>query len=82
MQDLDAAVINGNYAIAGGLNVSDAIALEESTSVAAETYANIIAVKAGNESSEKIKVLIKALQSDAVKAYIEKEYKGAVVPVF
>jgi len=82
LQDLDAAVINGNYAIAGGLNVSDAIALEESTSVAAETYANIIAVKAGNESSEKIKVLIKALQSDAVKAYIEKEYKGAVVPVF
>ena len=82
LPDLDAAVINGNYAISAGLSVSDAIAVEESTSVAAETYANILAVKAGNEDSEKIKVLIEALQSDAVKEYIENEYAGAVVPVF
>ena len=82
LPDLDAAVINGNYAISGGLSVSDAIAIEESTSVAAETYANIIAVKAGNENSEKIQVLINALKSDAVKQYIESEYAGAVVPVF
>lgn len=80
--DLDAAVINGNYAISGGLKVSDAIALEESTSIAADTYANIIAVKAGNENSEKVQVLINALKSDAVKAYIESTYAGAVVPVF
>lgn len=80
--DLDAAVINGNYAISGGLSIADAIALEESTSVAAETYANIIAVKAGNEDSEKVQVLINALQSDAVKEYIESTYAGAVVPVF
>ena len=82
LQDLDAAVINGNYAISGGLKVSDAIALEESTSVSAETYANILAVKAGNEDSEKTQVLINALKSDAVKQYIESEYAGAVVPVF
>ncbi len=82
LQDLDAAVINGNYAIAGGLKMSEALAVEESTSVAAETYANIIAVKAGNENSEKIKVLIDALKSDAVKKYIEENYAGAVVPVF
>lgn len=82
LQDLDAAVINGNYAISGGLNVSDAIAVEESTSIAAETYANILAVKAGNENSEKVQVLINALQSDAVKTYIENTYAGAVVPVF
>jgi len=82
LQDLDAAVINGNYAIAGGLKIADAIALEESTSVAAETYANIIAVKEGNENSEKIQVLINALKSDAVKQYIEGQYAGAVVPVF
>lgn len=80
--DLDAAVINGNYAISGGLKVSDAIAVEESTSVAAETYANIVAVKAGNEDSEKVQVLINALQSEEVKAYIESTYAGAVVPVF
>lgn len=82
LPDLDAAVINGNYAISGGLSVSDAIAIEESTSVAAETYANIVAVKAGNEESEKIQVLINALKSDTVKQYIEGEYAGAVVPVF
>lgn len=80
--DLDAAVINGNYAISGGLKVSEAIALEESTSIAADTYANIIAVKAGNEDSEKVQVLINALKSEAVKAYIESTYAGAVVPVF
>lgn len=82
LQDVDIAVINGNYAISGGLKVADAIAVEESTSVAAETYANIIAVKAGNEESEKVQVLINALQSDAVKDYIESTYAGAVVPVF
>ena len=82
LKDVDIAVINGNYAISGGLKVADAIAIEESTSVAAETYANIIAVKAGNENSEKIQVLINALKSDNVKTYIEKQYEGAVVPVF
>ena len=82
LQDLDAAVINGNYAISGGLKVSDALAVEDSASVAAETYANIIAVKDGNQDSEKIKVLIDALKSEAVKKYIEENYGGAVVPVF
>ena len=82
LHDLDAAVINGNYAIAGGLKVAEALAVEDSASVAAETYANIIAVKAGNENSEKIKVLIDALKSEAVKKYIEENYGGAVVPVF
>ena len=80
--DLDAAVINGNYAISGGLSIADAIALEESTSVAAETYANIIAVKAGNEESEKVQVLINALQTEEVKAFIGSTYAGAVVPVY
>ena len=80
--DLDAAVINGNYAISGGLKVSDAIAVEESTSIAADTYANIVAVKAGNEENEKVQVLINALKSEEVKSYIESTYAGAVVPVF
>ena len=81
LQDLDAAVINGNYAISGGLKVADAIAVEENTSVAAETYANIVVVKKGNEDSDKIQALIEALESEDVKKYIEEHYEGAVVPV-
>ena len=82
LQDVDAAVINGNYASSGGLKVEDAIAVEESTSVAAETYANILVVKKGHENDEKIKVLIDALLSEEVKQFIEENYNGAVVPVF
>ena len=66
----------------GHIYPAEALAVEDSASVAAETYANIIAVKAGNENSEKIKVLIDALKSEAVKKYIEENYGGAVVPVF
>lgn len=83
LQDVDLAVINGNYAIEAGLSVSkDAIAVEDKNSVAAQTYGNIIAVKAGNENREDIKALIAALQSDAVKQYINDTYNGAVVPIF
>lgn len=83
LSDVDLAVINGNYALQAGLSVSDdALAAEAEDSLAAKTYANIVAVKKGNEDSEKIKALVKALQSDEVKEFIESEYKGAVVPVF
>ncbi|MBC3796672.1 MetQ/NlpA family ABC transporter substrate-binding protein [Acetobacterium tundrae] len=83
LQDVDLAVINGNYAIEAGLNVStDAIAKEEKDSLAAQTYANIVAVRAGDENSAKTVALMKALKSDKVKAYIEDTYKGAVVPIF
>ena len=77
------AVINGNYALAAGLNAGkDAIATEDAASVAAQTYANILVVKEGNEQSEKIQALINALTSDAVKDYINSTYAGAVVPIF
>lgn len=82
LQDVDAAVINGNYAISGGLKVKDAIVLEESSSIAAETYANVLVVKEGHENDEKIKVLIDVLLSDEVRNFIEENYSGAVVPVF
>ncbi|MDF2537766.1 MAG: hypothetical protein K0S76_787 [Herbinix sp.] len=83
LQDVDAAVINGNVAIAGGLNViADAIAVEDKDSVAADTYANIIAVKEGNENKESIKALIKALQSAEIEKYINDTFAGAVVPKF
>lgn len=82
LSDVDLAVINGNYAIEADLSVSDALALEDADSLAATTYANIIAVQEGHEQDEKIQALIEALTSDEVKAFIEETYKGAVVPSF
>jgi len=83
LQDVDIAVINGNYAIEAGLNASsDALAKEEKDSLAATTYANILVVKEGNENNEGIQALAKALQSDEVRTFIEETYQGAVVAMF
>lgn len=82
LQDVDMAVINGNYAIDAGLKIADALAVESADGAAAQAYVNVLAVKAGNEDSEKIQALIKALMSEEVKAYIEETYNGAVVPMF
>lgn len=74
-------ILNGNYALQAGLSVAnDAIAYEKSDSEAADTYANIIAVKEGNENSDKIKALVDVLKSDAVREYIVNTYDGAVLP--
>lgn len=81
ISEVDFVVLNGNYALDAGLNISDAVAKEEQDSEAAQTYANIIAVKEGNENEEKIKALVEALKSDKVKQYINDTYKGAVVPI-
>ena len=82
LQDVDVAVINGNYAIDAGLKVAEALAVEAADGDAAEAYVNVLAVKSGNENSEKIQALVKALQSDEVKTFIENTYEGAVVPLF
>ena len=76
------AVINGNYALAAGLNANDALAVEDASGSAAQTYANIIAVKKGEESSAKTTALINALKTDKVKKYIEETYQGAVIAIF
>ena len=76
------AVINGNYALQAGLHSSDALALESADGDAAQTYANVVACRKGEENSDKIKALISALQSDAVKQYIADTYNGAVVAIF
>lgn len=76
------AVINGNYALQANLNIADALAIENAEGDAAQTYANIIAVKEGNTENEKIKALIAALKTDAIKTYIEETYNGAVVAIF
>ena len=83
IEEVDLSIINSNYALQGGLNpATDALASEDPDSDAAQTYANIIAVKEGNENNEAIQALVKALQSDAVREYINETYSGAVVPMF
>lgn len=82
LQDVDIAVVNGNYAIEAGLKVSDALAVEATDSEAATTYGNIVAVQEGKENDEAVKALIDALSSDEVKAFMESTYEGAVVPLF
>ena len=76
------AVINGNYALAAGLKISDALATEDANGTAAQTYANIVAVREADKDSAKTAALVKALQSDTVKNYIAETYNGAVVASF
>ncbi|WP_177162938.1 MetQ/NlpA family ABC transporter substrate-binding protein [uncultured Fusobacterium sp.] len=79
LPDVEAAVINGNYALEAGFSpVEDSLLLEGAES----PYANIIAVKSGDESKEDIQKLLKALQSKKVSDYIGANYKGGVVPAF
>ena len=82
LQDVDVACINGNYAIGAGLSVEQALAVEASDSLAAKTYANIIAVKTGNENTDKTKALVEAVTSETAKTFMKDKFKGAVVPVF
>ena len=81
--EVDLSVINSNFAMEGGMNpATDSLASEDADSEAAQTFANIIAVKEGHENDPAIQALVKALQSDKVKEYIEKTYSGAVVAGF
>lgn len=74
-------VLNGNYALQAGLSVGkDAIAYESSDSEAAQTFVNIIAVKEGNENSDKTQALVQALTSEEIRQYIRDTYDGAVIP--
>lgn len=83
LPDVDIAVINGNYAIQAGLNAgTDALAIEDASGDAAQTYANILCVKAGNENNANVQALIEALQSEEVRTFIEETYEGAVVAIF
>ena len=83
VQDVDFAVINGNYALAAGFSVkNDALATEDASSEAAQTYANVLVVKEGRENDPAIQALYAALTGDKVKDYINSTYDGAVVPIF
>jgi D-methionine transport system substrate-binding protein len=79
LEDVDAAVINTNYALEAGLNPSkDALVIEDSKS----PYVNIVVVQKGKENDARIAALKKALQSKKVKDYIAKKYGGNVVATF
>lgn len=79
LDDVDAAVINSNFAMQVNLDpTKDAMFIEDSTS----PYVNIIAVREGDENRPEIQALIKVLHSDEIKQFITEKYKGAVVPAF
>ncbi|MGW3663394.1 MetQ/NlpA family ABC transporter substrate-binding protein [Streptomyces sp. NPDC005141] len=80
LDDVDAAVINGNYAIAADLKpAKDALVLESATN---NPYGNFLAVKKGNEDDPRVKKLAKLLTSPEVKKFIEDKYAGSVIPSF
>lgn len=79
LPDVQAAVINTNYAIEAGLNpLDDALLIESSDS----PYTNVVAVRAGDENNPAVVALLAALQSEAVNDFILETYGGAVVPAF
>ena len=81
--EVDIAAINGNYALQAGFSsAADAIYTEDPNSEAAQTFANIIVVKEGNENNPAVQALVEALQSDAVRDYINETYDGNVLPIF
>ena len=79
LDDVDAAVINSNYALAAKLNpTKDAIAIESKDS----PYANVVVVRAGDENRPELQKLKNALLTPEVKKFLEEKYQGAVVPAF
>lgn len=79
LDDVDLAVINSNFAMEAKLNpTKDALFIEPKDS----PYANIVAVRKGDENRKEIQALKKALTSPKVKKFIEEKYKGAVIPAF
>ncbi len=83
LPDLDAATINGNYALGADLPSNyPALDIEEFDDETSVRRTNFVVVRTGDENSEKSRALTKAIQSDEVKAYIEEHYKGSVIPSF
>lgn len=81
LPDVTFGIMNGNYAMQAKFTVAkDALLYESADSDAAATYVNIIAVKEGNENSEKIKALVDVLKSDEIKNFINENYNGGVIP--
>ncbi|MCF2527488.1 MetQ/NlpA family ABC transporter substrate-binding protein [Yinghuangia soli] len=79
LDDVDASVINGNYALQAKLTAKDALVLEKAEG---NPYANVLVVKKGQEKDEKVQKLQKLLNSPEVKKFIEDKYQGSVLPAF
>jgi D-methionine transport system substrate-binding protein len=76
--EIDLALINTNYALDAKLNpTADALVIEDSKS----PYANFVVVRAGNENDPRVAKLITALRSPDVRSFIERRYRGAVLPI-
>ncbi len=82
LPDVDVAVINGNYAIEGGLHVSQALAVEANDGLAAQTYGNIIATSPEHQNDPALQALVEVLQGPEIAEYINNTYDGAVVPLY
>ncbi len=80
LPDVDVSIINGNYALLGGLKAKDALALEAADSEAAMTFANIVAVRAGDEKRPELQALCEVLKSQTIKDFMNKTFQGAVLP--
>ncbi|MDI6836683.1 MAG: MetQ/NlpA family ABC transporter substrate-binding protein [Rhizobiaceae bacterium] len=79
LDDVDAAVINTNYAMEAGLHPKkDAIAIEGENS----PYANVIAVRTADKDAPWVKTLVESYHDDSIKAFINEEFKGALIPAF
>lgn len=81
LTDVDFGIINGNYALEAEVPRSKLLASESSTSLAAQTYANILAVKRENKDKEAIRILVEALKQPEIAAFINANYQGVVVPL-
>lgn len=82
LQDVDFAVINGNYAIEAGFHVKDAVAVESKDGKAVEQYANYIVTTPDKKDDARIKALVKVLTSNDFKKYLSKTYGQDVLPAF
>ena len=81
LEDVDLAVINGNYALQADLNAKEDSLITENPDYA-KVYVNTVACRSGDENSDKMQALKGALQSEAVQKFVEETYRGAVVTTF
>jgi YaeC family lipoprotein len=83
LQDVDAAAINGNYALEAGLSAEkDSMFVEPENSIAANTFANVIVVKEGSENRRELSELVKTVQSEEIRRFIQNKYGKSVIPKF
>ena len=81
LPDVDLAVINGNYAVGAGIE-DTVLTTEDKESEAAKEFANVVAVRTGDEGKAPIQKLLAALQSEENAKFIDEKYNGTVIPVF